>query len=66
MTFDPIVILNLVKELGGLGLLALVLFALYRLVPLLIAALDRNSRILYRIEGKLGITDTDRIDAPKQ
>lgn len=55
--------LALIKEGGALVMLG---FMLFRGIPMLVAALDRNSRILYRIEGKLGITDTDRIDAPKQ
>jgi len=52
--------LSLVKEGGALVLLA---WTLFRAVPAMIAALDRNSRILYRIEGKLGVVDTDRMEA---
>ena len=49
--------LNAVKEGGGLVLLALLMF---RYIPMVVHALDRNSRALARIEGKLGIPETDR------
>lgn len=54
--------LALIKELGALGMLALIL---WKGIPALVACIDRNTRILYRIEGKLGITDTDRLENDK-
>ena len=62
MQIDPLQIVNWIKELGGLGLLALLLL---KGIPELISALGDVKRVLYRIEGKLGLTDSDQIPAQK-
>ena len=54
-------IMAMVKEGGGLALLAGVLFYLG---PKLVNALSRVDRALGRIESKLGIPETDRVQAP--
>ena len=48
--------LSLIKEAGALGLLA---WLLWRGIPALVSALDRNTRILFHIEGKLDLKPTD-------
>jgi hypothetical protein len=45
---------SLVKEGGALALLALVLFSFSRQQTI---ALNRLARIMYRMEGKLGLVD---------
>lgn len=47
---------NVLLKYGEMGLLAMVL---WKTIPALVKALDRNTRVLSRIAGKLGIDDKD-------
>ncbi len=62
MDLDALKVLAASRDLAALLLLGLVLL---RGIPQLVKVLNRVDRSLGRIEGKLGIADSDRIQAPK-